>query len=206
MSWPKIKKGLKKLWWFLWEDESIWSWLANIVLAFILIKFIVYPGLGLLFGTSFPVVAVVSGSMEHDGSFQDWWDSETAVCSNGYCDQREWYLENEISEEEFKQYSFKNGFNKGDIMVLFGVDPENIKMGDVIVFQTQYKSDPIIHRVVDIEQNYIFNTKGDHNPGHGPIDLDITEERIYGKAVLRIPLLGWIKIAFVSILQLVGIV
>ena len=48
-----------KVWWFLWEDDSVWSWLANIVLAFVLIKFIVYPGLGLALQTSHPIVAVV---------------------------------------------------------------------------------------------------------------------------------------------------
>lgn len=208
MIWPTIKKALKKLWWFIWEDESIWSWLVNIVLAFILIKFIVYPGLGLLFGTAFPVVAVVSGSMEHDGSFDDWWNSETAICSNGRCDQRAWYLEHDIEKEEFLEYPFKSGFNKGDIMVLLGVEPENIKMGDIIVFQSQEKADPIIHRVTEIEENegYIFQTKGDHNPTYGPIDKDIIEDNIYGRAVLRIPLLGWIKIAFVSLLQYIGIV
>ena len=203
--WPKVKKCLKKLWWFIWEDESIWSWLVNIVLAFILIKFIVYPGLGLLFGTAFPVVAVVSGSMEHEGTFEDWWSSETALCEGHACQQGTWYTTVAISEEEFQEFSFKNGFNKGDIMVLFGVEAENIKAGDVIVFQSQQKADPIIHRVVEIDENYVFTTKGDHNPSSGEIDKNIIENNIYGKAVFRIPFLGWIKIAFVYLLQLIGV-
>ena len=58
------KKKLKRLWHFIWEDNSVWSWIANIVLAFILIKFIVYPSLGFVLGTTHPVVAVVSESME----------------------------------------------------------------------------------------------------------------------------------------------
>ena len=60
-----IKQYLKKIWYFLWEDDSLISWVASVVFAFLLIKFIIFPGLGLILGTKFPIVAVVSGSMEH---------------------------------------------------------------------------------------------------------------------------------------------
>ena len=66
-----FKRTWKKIWYFIWEDNSIWSWIVNIILAFVLIKFIVYPGLGLILSTSHPVVAVVSESMEHNGNFDD---------------------------------------------------------------------------------------------------------------------------------------
>jgi len=198
----KLKKTLKKLWWFIWEDDSIWSWIVNLILAFVLIKFIVYPGLGFLLGTSFPVVAVVSGSMEHDGSFDTWWQSE-AYC-NVPCTQEDWYSLKEISKDNFKTFRFKNGFNKGDIMVLQGVQPKNIKIGDVLVFVSQQSADPIIHRVVDLTSNeYItIQTKGDHNADSGDIDKNIGEDAIIGKAVFRIPFVGWIKIAFVEIISL----
>ena len=62
MDWKKI---WKKTWWFIWESDSIWSWIVNIILAFVIIKFLVYPGLGFVMQTSHPIVAVVSGSMEH---------------------------------------------------------------------------------------------------------------------------------------------
>ena len=62
----EFKKFLKKTWKFIWEDDSFLSWLVNIVIAFVLVKFIIYPLLGLLLGTGFPVVAVVSCSMEHN--------------------------------------------------------------------------------------------------------------------------------------------
>jgi len=104
-----MKDKLKKLWRFIWEDNSIWSWLVNLVLAFVLVKFIIYPGLGLLLGTGYPVVAVVSGSMEHDGGFDNWWNSQENI-----------YNELGITKKEFKDFRFKNGFNKGDIMVLIG--------------------------------------------------------------------------------------
>lgn len=197
-----MKDKVKKVWWFIWESDSWWSWIVNLLLAFILIKFIVYPGLGFLFGTSFPVVAVVSGSMEHDGSFLDWWTS-TAYCSDS-CTQEEWYAGHAITEEQFKEFSFKNGFNKGDIMVLRGVEPKNIKIGDVLVFQSAYGAEPIIHRVVaisgDVSSGFVYQTKGDHNSDSGNIDKEIQQDAVYGKAIVRIPFLGWIKIAAVWVL------
>ena len=194
----KFKKLLKKTGWFIWEDDSVWSWIVNIVLAFVLIKFIVYPGLGFLLSTSYPIVAVVSGSMEHDGSFDNWW--------NG---QEKWYLENDISREYFSNFNFRNGFNKGDIMVLYGKRTANIAVGEVIVFRTG-RPDPIIHRVVkkwEMDGKYYFQTKGDHNSdsikSFSLDETNISEEMYLGKAVIRIPLLGYIKIWFVELITLV---
>ena len=67
MARKRKKSLLSKIWYFIWEDDSLASWLVNIVLAFLLVKFIIYPGLGLLLSTDYPVVAVISGSMTHDG-------------------------------------------------------------------------------------------------------------------------------------------
>ena len=200
MDKKEIKKLLKKTWYFIWEDNSIWSWIVNIILAFVLIKFIVYPGLGFLLSTTHPVVAVVSGSMEHDAGFDDWWEKN-----------KDWYLKNEINEEQFRQFSLKNGFNKGDIMILIGKDAENVMVGDVMVFMSG-KKDPIIHRVVKKIQNegiIHFQTKGDNNKDSiktSQLDeTNITDDRIIGKAVLRIPLLGYIKMGFVKLLKLIGL-
>ena len=131
-----LKKSFKKLWHFIWDDDSIWSWIANIILAFVLIKFIVYPGLGFLLATSHPVVAVVSESMEHDSYFDSWWDKAGS-----------WYQANDINKNDFKSFSLKNGFNKGDIIVLKGRKAKDIEVGNIIVFWSA-KKDPIIHRVV----------------------------------------------------------
>ena len=60
---------LKKIWNFIWHDNSVWSWLVNVILAFVLVKFVIYPGLGFLLHTTHPVVAVMSSSMEHNGDF-----------------------------------------------------------------------------------------------------------------------------------------
>ena len=73
MKKEKAKKILKKTWHFIWHDESLLSWIVNVLLAFLIIYFIVYPVLGLVFSTSHPIVAVVSPSMEHQDKFDDWW-------------------------------------------------------------------------------------------------------------------------------------
>ncbi|MBI2660283.1 signal peptidase I [Candidatus Woesearchaeota archaeon] len=193
------RRNWKKIWHFIWEDNSIWSWLANIVLAFVLIKYIVYPGLGFLLATTHPVVAVVSESMEHNADFSEWWESSG-----------KWYASNGISKENFYEFPMKGGFNKGDIIVLKGKAPGNIGIGDIVVFWSA-KKDPIIHRVVkkwQEESIYYFQTKGD-NYKTNPVSIRssildetmINQEQIVGNAVLRIPFLGYIKIWFVEFLN-----
>ena len=190
------KKALKQVWNFIWNDDSIWSWLANIALAFILIKFIVYPGLAFVLGTTHPVVAVVSESMEHNANFDNYWEN-----AKGF------YVANNIKKEDFMNFPLKNGFNKGDIMVLKGKKAENIKIGDIIVFWSTRK-DPIIHRVIKKWQEngvYYFQTKGDNyitNPTSikNPLldETSISQDKVIGNAIFKIPFLGYIKIWFVE--------
>ena len=158
-----------------------------------------YPGLGFLLTTSHPVVAVVSESMEHNMEFDAWWEKNN-----------DWYIENGINKEYFEKFPLKNGFNKGDIMVLVGKDVEDINIGDIIVFKSNRK-DPIIHRVVKKMQNgeIHFQTKGDNNKDsikNSKLDeTNLRENIIIGKAVFRVPLLGYIKIWFVEILKFIGL-
>ncbi len=209
MAWKDITDMLKKFWKFLWYEDSLLSWTVNIILAFIIIKFLIYPGIGLILGTNLPVVAVISESMEHEGNFDEWWASP-AKCGDGGifmnefkdCTQEEWYSEKGISKEEFLTYQMKNGFHKGDIIILKGVNYENIKLGDVIVFQAKMNY-PIIHRVV--EKNDVLQTKGDHNTRQLKTaqvnEKSITKEQVIGKAWFKIPWIGYIKIWFVDFLQ-----
>lgn len=219
MDW---RKAWKKTWYFIWESDSVMSWIVNIILAFVLIKFLVYPGLGLVMDTSHPIVAVVSGSMEHkavhpckisssSGCIKK--DSEYyQICGKRFDKKQEngfdffwencgdWYEKNtDISKTDFSKFRFKNGFNTGDIMVLKGVEASDIVVGDTIVYISRGASYPIIHRVIDIEEKnrgYMFTTKGDHNSDG---DASIDDSKIIGKAVSRVPLLGWIKIGAVKL-------
>ena len=201
------KRVLRKVWYFVWESDSWASWLVNILLAFVIIKFMVYPALGFFLQTSHPIVAVVSGSMEHDGSFDDWWDAK-AMCGLALCTQGVFYFKQSITKEEFREFRFKNGFNTGDIMILYGTKPERIELGDVIVFQAD-RPDPIIHRVIQKELRegtYYFTTKGDHNTNIMPFETEVAEDRLIGRAVLPVPYLGYIKIWFVRLLHSINIV
>jgi signal peptidase I len=198
----KAKETARKVWKFIWEDDSIWSWMVNIILAFVLIKFIVYPGLGLLLGTTYPVVAVVSESMEHNEPFDEWWEHS-----------KEWYEERDITKEKFSDYKLRNGFNKGDIIVLTEAKNDNTFNGDIIVFRSG-KPDPIIHRVVTWwmeEGKKFYMTKGDnYQTNRLPIrsaiidETRITENQVIGKALFKIPYLGYIKIWFVEFITLLS--
>ncbi|MBW2991542.1 signal peptidase I [Candidatus Woesearchaeota archaeon] len=202
----KKKKEVKKpttwygkLWYFIWHDNSMASWIVNIILAYIIIKFLVYPGLGLVFGTNFPIVAVVSDSMEHHMNLDKWWDKN-----------EDYYLALNITKSDFETYPFKNGFNRGDIMFLIGKEPRDINIGDVIVFQSK-KPYPIIHRVIKKQDKgmWVFQTKGDNNKAQIRDEhLDETrvlEKQILGRAVMRVPWLGYVKIWFVDLMKLTGI-
>jgi len=194
---PEPRTWWQKAWHFLWYEDSLASWVVNIVLAFLIIKFLLYPGLGLLLGTQFPVVAVVSESMEHHpGSFDDWWAGH-----------EDFYLRYNITKFDFLGYPFKGGFNKGDIMILTGVDTAKLQKGTVIVYWSG-KPYPIIHRYIGTNYDnttgitYLMS-KGDNNPAMVvSYDLDerrIPPDRVVGRALLRIPYLGYVKILAVDL-------
>lgn len=209
-----LRKHGKRFWKFFWHSDSFWSWLVNIIVAFFVIRYLFYPFIGMVLGTGFPIVAVVSESMEHGlhngmicgnqfrdfkESFDNYWDS----CGS-------WYENRGITKKQFQNFKFRNGFNKGDVIILWRSNPQNTEVGDILIFQND-KPQPIIHRVVKItkedDQRY-YTTKGDHNSNtiNGSFgETKINESRVYGKGILRIPYLGWLKILFVEGAQIFGI-
>lgn len=173
-----IKQKIKKFWDFLKKDT--WqSWLVSIILIITFIKLIFFPALSLLTGTSLPLVVVESCSMYHETSFNEWWTKNSA-----------WYEPRNIYESNFKSFSFKNGLNKGDIILVLGKKDYNV--GEVIIFTAPTKH-PLIHRIISKNP---FETKGDHNANQLSIEKNIEKEAIVGKATVKIPLLGWIKLIF----------
>ena len=183
----KFGEILKTVWKFIWNDDSIWSWLVNAVLAFVLIKFIVYPGLGFALHTNHPVVAVISSSMEHQADFDTWWTSMQAA-----------YQKFSITKEQFQSFGMSGGFNTGDIIILQGKKPQDIQIGDILVFQAN-TPEPIIHRVVKKWETggaYYFSTKGDHNFGQRPEETEISQDRIVGTGLFRIRYVGYVKMFF----------
>ncbi len=182
-----MKNKLRQLWNFVWHDDSLLSLVLSAVLIIIFGKFILFPILGALFGTSLPIVAVVSNSMEHNMDFETWWSENL-----------EDYKEFEIEKSEFETYNLKNGFNKGDVIVLKGIEFEEINRGDIIVFQSK-GHEPIIHRVIELREESV-GTKGDNNSQQITFEKYIAKDEIIGKAIFKVPLLGWVKVIFMEVL------
>jgi signal peptidase len=189
-GYEKHPTTLGKVWHFLAHEDSALSFVADAIIVLIIGKFVVLPLLGLMFGTQFPLVAVVSGSMEHDGSFNQWWFQ-----------QQSWYADNNITKEQFMQFPQHDGFNKGDVFIVQGAAFENIKVGDVIVYNIPDKSDPIIHRVI-ARTNDTLVTKGDANNGQLSFELSVTKEQVKGLAKYKIPYIGWFKVGLVELANL----
>ncbi len=220
------KSLFAKAWHFLWHDNSPWSWVANIILAFILIKFILYPGLSFALNSQLPIVAVVSGSMEHKiapnclkyqlgtGLCLSYASAQYDICGHNYSSGQslsfkeywslcgKWYESRlNVTESQFDAFPFSNGFNTGDIMVVYGKKHSDIVVGDVLVWRA-LDGTPIIHRVVSVrvavDGSYVFATKGDHNADQITSSLRaetaITSQQVIGVAVFKIPFVGYVKI------------
>lgn len=97
---------------------------------------------------------------------------------------------------------------EGDIIILSKKSPEEIKVGDIIVYRS-LKGNLIVHRVIGIELVngvYYFKTKGDNNVLDDKFlneydnGLGVNQDRIIGVAirigdsVLKIPYLGSIAL------------
>jgi signal peptidase I len=172
----------------LFERESI-RWGAAFVVAFMIVAAILNPFLSNLTGSDTPVVTVMSDSMEHHVPLDEWWQRNSAL-----------YQVKNITEEDFKTFPYTSGLNVGDMVVVVAKRPEDIQVGEVLVFQNK-KNEIIMHRVIDKwtereggVDRYYFWTKGDNHY----ISIDarlfnerrIPEEQVRGVAAYRISYLG----------------
>lgn len=172
------------------EDDSFMGWVVHLLVAFLIIKYAVYPVLGVLLGTQFPIVAVVSCSMDHGSGFDDWWASPAFGGT-----QAEVYAKYNITKEQFLDFPMKRGFWKGDLMILNSAKKSDI--GDIIVFFSPYNAEPIIHRVISETENS-FITKGDGNSAPDAVLDKASKQQVVGKALLRIPFAGWLKVGLIK--------
>ena len=85
-------------------------------------------------------------------------------------------------------------FYKGDILVLQGGPASSLKVGDIIVFSVPGREVPIVHRIVKINSDGSFQTKGDANADLLPFEHYIDPDSVHGKVLVIIPYLGWVKI------------
>ncbi|MHA1616573.1 MAG: signal peptidase I [Candidatus Njordarchaeales archaeon] len=94
--------------------------------------------------------------------------------------------------------SMRPTYYEGDLVIIKGVDPSKISVGDVIVFKNpKNPSELILHRVFAIRivnDTHFFLTKGD-NPRTNPYPDYwgwVPEYYVVGKVIFRIPILGLI--------------
>ncbi|MEK6935224.1 MAG: S24/S26 family peptidase [Nanoarchaeota archaeon] len=213
-----FKENIKKWWNWVWHSDSILSWIIALVIIWIFIKFIFFPGLSLIFGTSLPLAGVESSSMDHYIIKDD--SNRLTLCDKIYSSEEKnkigfmsfekywencgsWYENKDISKQQFSKFTLKNGFSKGDVIVVWGrLTP---KIGDIIIFKPSQDSTaprPIIHRIVKINEDGTYQTKGDHNGQqltssnnvYKTDETNIQQNQIIGKAIIKIPLLGYPKI------------
>ena len=204
-------KDVKSFFRYVFAGDDLLSHILYFGTLFILFKFALLPIIGFLLQTGYPLTVIVSGSMEQGFSNniacakiveekerQNYWE----VCGTFYENKLN------ISQEQFNSFSYFKGLDRGDVIIVYGKKPQNIEIGDVILFKGQDKVTledgsqeslfflqygPIIHRVVDIKfENgaYYFTTKGDNNPGILQKEVNIPQEDVIGVASVRIPYLG----------------
>lgn len=161
------------------------GWVGTIVYVFIGIGLALLAKQALAFGlsTDMPVVAVVSESMQHDNA---------ARTHYGWLESRFGY-----SSDEVNSWSVPTGFFVGDMPIVHG--SEEYQIGDVIVYQVPGQSFPIIHRIVKINSDGTYQTKGDNNMEQWPYELSVKESQIYGKVMFVVPKLGYVKVLFTSV-------
>lgn len=225
MKQKEILNKIKKSWRWIWNSDSIWSWLVALAIIFIVVKFIFFPALSLIMGTSLPLAGVESSSMDHQIVKDNNGNSALNLCGKSYNKENKehinfneywdvcgnWYEANtDITKETFSDFWLKNGFRKGDIIIVWGRFTP--KVGDIIIFTPGAGSSaprPIIHRIVNINEQGIIQTKGDHNKDqlttsnnlYKTDETNINQEQIIGKAILKVPYLGWVKIWFTDLIK-----
>jgi len=226
----KARKSLSRFWNWIWNSDSIMSYVIFLIVIFVLMKYLLIPVFGFVMGAELPIAIVESSSMDHGfvkscvlqdvetGACKQW-SQYYSICGEKSEDRLQlrldeywdtcggWYENNGITKEQFQDFSLKNGFKKGDILVLTGWG--GYEIGDVILFYPNQGSTarhPIIHRL--ISENPL-QTKGDHNQGqltpsnniHKTDETNIQENQVIGVARFKIPYLGWVKLFFVELWQ-----
>ena len=101
-------------------------------------------------------------------------------------------------------------FYRGDIVIVekanfLGIhefNPDDVQVGDIVVYDAKWFSSPVIHRVINITMingTKYFVIKGDHNDVSDPylVTSDQINERVitFGEQPLVIPKIGYITIA-----------
>lgn len=108
---------------------------------------------------------------------------------------------NDITIGGIRMFSVETGsmvpvYNVGDVLIAKEIEPQEIKVGDDIVYKGEektYNDKVITHRVKSIEKqedgNYKIITQGVANDLEDP---EINQTQIYGKIVYKVRVLGFL--------------
>ena len=105
--------------------------------------------------------------------------------------------------------SMEPAFYRGDIVLVEKADflgihefnPEDVKVGDVVVYDAAWYDQPVIHRIINITEingTTIYLIKGDNN--NAPDPYYVTKEQIQSKVVtfgdnlVVIPKIGYLSL------------
>ena len=92
-------------------------------------------------------------------------------------------------------------FKSGDLIMIVRVDPDQVKVGDIVTFQTKDHK-LLTHRIVEIKEDGEIVTKGDANEEADRWSDGWKLKKVSAKYVARIPIVGrfmsWIKGSFVN--------
>ncbi len=88
--------------------------------------------------------------------------------------------------------SMEPAMRAGALAVMLPVDTEDVKVGDIIVFEPPWDTDATVsHRVVGVRHNgqILFDTKGDATEETDP--YYVPARNVHGKVLFSIPYLGY---------------
>ena len=105
--------------------------------------------------------------------------------------------------------SMEPAFYRGDIVLvekadLFGIsefNPEDVQVGDVVVYDAAWFNQPVIHRIIgtaDINGSTMYLIKGDNNKSPDPyyVSKDQIKEKVvtFGDNLVVIPKIGYLSL------------
>jgi hypothetical protein len=173
----KAYHGYKKYWNKL--TSGLFGYVVYAALG-IFLAFLLNQALAFALSTDLPVVAVVSNSMQHDSS--------TEVNHYQWLEKNMGYNRSYIDS-----WPIKDGFFVGDLPIVQNRQ-KDYKVGDVIVYSVPNQNVPIIHRIIKINPDGSYMTKGDHNPQLLPFEYSVKPQQIHGRVIFIIPKLGYFKV------------
>ncbi|MFH1256899.1 MAG: hypothetical protein V1494_06445 [Candidatus Diapherotrites archaeon] len=199
------------------KNNEVISWAVYLVSAFVF-AFAIYSILGFILGTGSPMVIVVSGSMEPTMYRGD------VIVLQGVAPEQINAPEIDTGLPSLEKVPLSTIAELDSIqrVILFkdgqSLAFQQIGTGDTVVYNSDIRAEPIIHRAIAkllAKDGVYLLTKGDHNTGVdedcGTVSVNgssvivskqcinlypVKADKIQGRAVLKIPLVGYVKLIF----------